>query len=185
MIEAEVKVKANIEDIRILLENKGYIKVRSVYEKDTYFNSDYVDLKENDKALRIREYRHLDSRITRYILNYKGPKLDDITMSREETEFEIPSFIHGNVLLIGLGYHEAGHVDKTRTVYKKNDISCCLDQVTGLGEFLEIEILTDKSGYSLAINRIEEVLKELGLSIQDSIKESYLCMLQKKEGLYE
>ena len=48
----------------------------------------------------------------------------------------------------------------------------------GLGEFLEIEIMAQKEEYDTAISQINELLETLSLNIKDTIRESYLCMLQ-------
>lgn len=141
MLEVEVKLKVKKSDIEKQLTDLGFIKGNSVYELDTYFNGDNLDLKEADKALRIRERRDLDYDETKYILNFKGPKIDDVTMTRQETQFEVPSFADGEIVLNGLGFYEAGIVEKSRIHYKKDEITCCLDSVTGLGDFLEIEIM--------------------------------------------
>lgn len=176
-LEIEVKVKISHENLENTLEHLGFTKGTTVYEKDTYFNSAHLDLKEADKALRIREHRNLDTAETSFTLNFKGPKLDKSTMTREETEFEIPSFSHGELLFNGLGFFAAGGVEKKRIHYTKDEITCCLDEVTGLGEFLEIEIVAPGSRYDEAIEKIKALLQTLGLSMADTVRHSYLSML--------
>lgn len=179
MLEVEVKIKTDIDIISKKLLSLGFKKAKEIYEKDTYFNGKYIDLKKEDKALRIREYREKGNELGHFILNYKGPKIDNSTMTREETEFEIPSYEDGESVLNGLGLFPAGYVEKIRNTYVKEDITCCLDRVTELGEFVEVEIITHEAGYESALSRIEGLLKMLGLDMQDTIRESYLCMLQK------
>jgi len=179
MLEVEVKIKINHEIIVGKLEGLGYVKGTTVYEKDTYYNSAYLDLKREDKALRIREHRDVDTNVTKYVLNYKGPKIDDITMTRDETQFEVPSFEHGNKVINGLGFFEAGKVEKVRIHYELDGIRCCLDKVTDLGDFLEIEIMAKEDEYDQAVNQIKELLYSLSLDIKDTICHSYLSMLQQ------
>jgi len=100
-------------------------------------------------------------------------------MTRKETEFTIPSFIEGESLLNGLGYFAAGRVEKERTHYAKDNITCCLDTVTNLGEFLEIEIIAGEEEYDLAICKINDLLNKLGLRMEDTIRHSYLSMLME------
>lgn len=178
MLEVEVKIKVNIAEIEDKLISAGFVKASNVYEADTYFNSEHMDLKKADKALRIRTHKNLDSGVETFILNFKGPKLDDTTMTREETEFEIPSYEAGATLLGGLGFSPAGSVEKHRISYTRDNITCCLDSVTGLGEFLEVEIIAEDSAYDESIDKIKGVLDILGLDMGMSIQESYLCMLQ-------
>lgn len=178
MLEVEVKVKTELDKVEIILQNLDFAKGTTVYEKDAYFNSKQLNLKEADKALRIREHRDIDSEVTTFVLNYKGPKLDDSTMTREETEFEVPTFEDGEKVLNGLGFFVAGNVEKTRIHYKKDNVTCCLDSVINLGEFLEIEIMADESEYDAAISKIKELLDKLGLDMSHTIRESYLSMLE-------
>lgn len=177
MLEVEVKLKVDLEKIENTIIDLGFEKGACVYEHDTYYNGHRLNLKEADKALRIREYKNMDLSQVRYVMNYKGPKVDDITMTREEVEFEILSFKAGDVMLSGLGFYSAGSVEKTRIYYTKDDITCCLDTVTGLGDYLEVEIMAEKSDYDEAISRIAMLLKSLGLSIDDTVRQSYLCLL--------
>lgn len=178
MLEVEVKAKINISNVEPVLKTLGFEKGTTVYEKDTYFNGEKTDLKAEDKALRIRLHKDVDTGIVKYVLNFKGPKIDDSTMTREETQFEVPDFEKGLMVLNGLGFFEAGGVEKTRIHYKKDDITCCLDRVTGLGDFLEIEIMAqDEAGYEAALDKIKTLLSRLGLGMDDTINQSYLCML--------
>jgi len=206
MLEVEVKVKTDTATIVPRLLEMGFVQGTSEYERDSYFNGEKIDLKAEDKALRIRESRSCapdslerapgsaghalyyppdtvqgqNSSCSRYVMNYKGPKIDNSTMTRAETEFEIPSFEAGKNMLSGLGFHIAGVVEKTRVHYMKDEITCCLDTVTDLGEFLEIEIIAEEAEYENAMLRISDLLLKLGLSMEDTVRESYLCMLQDK-----
>lgn len=211
MLEVEVKLKANIDELWPKLNALGFLASAPIYEKDIYFNSGQNDLKASDKALRIREYKESDCDETVFLLNFKGPKVDEKTMTRQETEFMIPSFKDGYTLLSGLGFEPAGQVEKTREYFHKGNITVCLDRVTNLGEFVEVEILTEDlqqrgiggqltdtglvvnqstetglvadrsdSPYRKALAQIEDLLLTLGLSMDDTIRESYLCMLQKE-----
>lgn len=180
MLEVEVKVRVSIDETLKKLYELGYKRGTTVYELDTYFNGLEKDLKKEDKALRIREHRDVDTGVTKYVLNFKGPKVDETTLTREETQFTVPSFEHGEIVLRGLGFAPAGHVEKTRIHMEKERVRCCLDSVTGLGDFLEVEIMAEgEDGYEKAVKEIEEVLKSLNLSMEDTVKHSYLSMLMK------
>ena len=178
MLEVEVKIKIDIEAVEPALSSLGYRRGTTVYEYDRYFNGRQLDLKQADKALRIREHKDVDSGEVKYVLNFKGPKLDDSTMTREETQFEVPSMEACITVLNGLDFYEAGNVEKTRIHYVKDDITCCLDRVTALGDFLEVEIMADEEHYEDAVSRIEALLKQLGLEMDNTIRKSYLSMLQ-------
>lgn len=46
-------------------------------------------MREHDKALRIRKTENPDTKEVKAQLNCKGPKLDQVSMTRKETEIEI------------------------------------------------------------------------------------------------
>ena len=90
MIEVEVKIPIeNIEKIKKKLLETGFIYQKTVVETDTYFISDHYDMRKKDKALRIRKTENLDTGEVKAQLNCKGPKLDQVSMTRKETEIDI------------------------------------------------------------------------------------------------
>ena len=182
MLEVEVKIQTdNLSDIRDKLENLDFSVCSFVYEKDCYFDRDDHSMKNQDKAIRIRESRDLNNNNTKYTINFKGPKIDSSTMSRKEIEFEIPSFEEGYDLIVGLGFHLAGKVEKKRIMYLSGRITCCLDYVVDLGDFLEVEILArDEQDYLGAMDEINGLIAKLGLDLNMSVRKSYLCLLESK-----
>lgn len=183
MLEVEVKLKVDNSSVLAKLSEQKFEKGTTEYEKDVYFNSDKFELKAQDKALRIREHRNLETGEHDFVMNYKGPKLDNISMTREETEFVVPDYETGESLLNGLGFFAAGTVEKVRTHYTRGKTTCCLDKVTCLGEFLEVEIMAEDKDYDNAIREIEDLLEALGLKMSDSIRNSYLSMVMKQTDL--
>ena len=178
MLEVEVKVKVDdFGPVEEQLQKLAFARSAPIIEEDVYFNSDRYDLKEADKALRIRMHKFPETGKSDFILNYKGPKKDDTTMTRQETQFKVPGYDVTRELLEGLGYKPASKVIKTRVHYTNGDVTCCLDDVTWLGKFLEIEIMTDEQGYDDAVSRIRNLLDVLGFKMEDTIRQSYLTMV--------
>ena len=65
---------------------------------------------------------------------------------------------------------------------QKESITACLDNVHGLGGFLELEILADSEEEKGAeLERIENILHSIGYQISDTVRISYLSMLQKEK----
>ena len=59
-------------------------------------------------------------------------------------------------------------------------MTACLDYVHGLGEFLELEVLvSSEEEKDAALTQIENILNSLGYQISDTVRTSYLSMLQK------
>ena len=113
----------------------------------------------------------------------QGKKLDTCTMTREELETGVEDGeICRNILQV-IGYAPAEpEVIKDRTMMQKESITACLDNVRGLGGFLELEILADsEEEKDVALKRIENILKSLEYQISDTVRMSYLSMLQKNK----
>jgi adenylate cyclase class 2 len=168
----EVEVKFRIDKLDEI-EEKVKKMARFVTEKierDLYFNFLYKDFKESDEALRIR------SDVEGVTITYKSPKLDDETKSREEIKIKIDSYENGILLLKKLGFVPIGEVVKKRRIYKIDDALICLDNVEELGNFVEIEIET--SDFDIAKEKVLEIAKILGFNVKQSIRTSYLEMLE-------
>ena len=58
-------------------------------------------------------------------------------------------------------------------------MTACVDQVTGLGDFLELEIIVeDETRREAALREIEILLGKLGYTMQDTTRTSYLSMIE-------
>ena len=198
----EVEIKLPVRDRRNLqkkLEEDGFVKSRLVRETDRYFNGVDRDFKKTDEAFRIRKTEWLersalkeDSVLTGDVpeqttyITYKGPKLGNVGMSREELETTVGDAKVMREILISLGYRPVQPVVKTRQYYSHKDMTACVDQVTGLGDYLELEIIVEtEAEREGALQRIENVLVSLGYSMKDTTRHSYLSMLANQTRAME
>ena len=171
-MEVEIKAKiGNPDEIRRILKDMGVRFEGEVHQKDFYFNHPCRDFASTDEALRIRISG--DIRIT-----YKGPKVDSETKSREEIEFGVESYEKAVEMLKRLGFVEAGIVEKIREIYSLNDVEISIDDVLGLGYFVELEIQGENTEENR--ERLFSLGKELGLD--EYMRESYLELILKNEG---
>lgn len=183
-VEVEVKIPVHdVEDTIKRLEQCGFRMAGTCREEDVYYNSPHYDLREHDKALRIRRVTDPDTGKTRAEFNCKGPKLDQVSVSRTELEMrlETPEILER--ILEELTFLPVPYVvRKTRFTYTKGRITAAVDQVEGLGDYLELEIIGQGEEQRPAcLKEIETVMKELGYEQKDTIRTSYLSMLQKKD----
>lgn len=170
MIEVEVKARAP-EDMAERIVSLGGELMAVENHHDLYFNSPLRDFKRSDEALRIR-IKEGGARLT-----YKGPKLDLATKSRLELTVKIDDALQMEEILGHLGFVLSAQVRKQRTKYSYQGVVLALDEVEGLGSFLEVE--------AQAVEDIEEqrlkvllVLGQLGLG--PSIRSSYLELLEER-----
>jgi adenylyl cyclase CyaB, putative len=144
-----------------------------VVQRDVYYTSPCRDFGESDEALRVR-YEG-----TEVILTYKGPKLRAHGLkAREEVNIPVPSGKDLEVLLERLGFIPAFTVEKRRERYDGDGVEISLDEVTGLGTFIEIEL---KEVHDRPEEKIEAIKKELGIT-GEHIPLSYLELLRLKQN---
>ena len=185
MIEVEVKLPVeDLNEIKRKLVKIGFEESSFIEERDTYFDNQQGDIRANDEALRVRETKDHRTGKIRAQINFKGKKLDAGTMTREELETGVENGEISRKILQAIGYIPvAPEVIKERIMLRRESVTACLDNVRGLGEFLELEILADsKKQKDAALGQIENILNNLGYQISDTVRTAYLSMLQKRMG---
>lgn len=170
MIEVEVKARSSQDVLPKILALGGQLLAVENH-RDIYFNSYIRDFKKTDEALRIR-IKDGGARLT-----YKGPKLDLQTKSRLELTVEIKDPQAMQNILAELGFLPSAEVIKQRTKYILGDITFALDEVEGLGSFLEIEAPAEGDWENKRIE-VMDILHQLGL--RDSIRKSYVELLEEQ-----
>ena len=185
MIEVEVKLLVeDLNEIKRKLVKIGFEESSFIEERDTYFDNQQGDIRANDEALRVRETKDHRTGKIRAQINFKGKRLDAGTMTREELETGVENGEISRKILQAIGYIPvAPEVIKERIMLRRESVTACLDNVRGLGEFLELEILADsKKQKDAALGQIENILNNLGYQISDTVRTAYLSMLQKRMG---
>lgn len=192
MIEVEVKLKIeNIESVKNKLVQLGFIEQDTVTETDTYFDSKNSDIRNNDRALRIRETVNHTNGSRFCQINFKDKKYDNKSMTRPEFETVVQDAEAITNILSGLGYYPVEpKVIKLRRELnlETHSVNACLDTVEGLGDYLELEICLENEASNNpssilskddALNIINGILTRLGYSMEDTTTVSYLGALEK------
>lgn len=185
MIEVEVKLPVqDIEQIRQKLQKAGFEETGRIYERDTYFDNAGHEIRNADTALRIRETENHVTGERSAQMNYKGKKMDSQTMTRKELESGVEDPEVCRQILQALGFQAVmPEVIKERRTMRRENVEACLDEVQGLGSFLELEIMTaEEKEKDILLKKIENILHYLGYTVADTVRTSYLSMLQKKYG---
>jgi adenylate cyclase class 2 len=149
---------------------------------DQYYAHPNRDFARSDEALRLRQVGSLN------YITYKGPKLDTHTKTRREIELDLAPGVaaaaDAEQLLLALGFVPVREVRKRRVHgtldWQGRQIAVDLDSVGGLGEFIELEILTDETAALLAREAIRTLADHLNLS--DAERRSYLELLLASES---
>jgi adenylate cyclase class 2 len=183
MLEIEVKYPAaDLAAIQQQLMAWGAKLDKPRQDADQYFNAPDRDFARTDEALRLRRIG------TNNYVTYKGPKTDAQTKTRTEIEVPIaagdPAAADFAQLLKHLGYRAVAIVRKRRLVcHLPRDgfgMEVCLDDVEGVGQFVELEIIADEAALPAARCVLLETAAALGL--KNSERRSYLEMLLTRSG---
>lgn len=164
----EIELKAQYDsskrlDLEQYLKEQGFQDVCSFTQQDEYFNHPERDFRITDEALRIRREQHA-GKAAYCSLTYKGPNTSHIGQSRRELETRVKDEQKMRQILQALGFHSVAEVKKRRKEYKKEDLTVCLDELDGLGSYVEIEVVlpeTETGSDSDTENRLREFLSEL------------------------
>ncbi|AGB16027.1 adenylyl cyclase CyaB, putative [Halovivax ruber XH-70] len=175
MYEVEVKVPADHERVRERLERVEATLRRSVTQVDVYYDAPHRTFAETDEALRIRRERDGDDEQVK--VTYKGPLVDEDSKTREEFETSVgdESAIEG--ILDRLGFTEAATVRKDRRMYALDGYTVTLDDVEGVGQYVEVEQATTEEDVDAVRRGAFEVVERLDLDPDEQIRTSYLGLL--------
>lgn len=139
-IEVEVKLKVPCSQLNVIAQRavEAGGKVEGPFEEvDVYYQHPCRDFKASDEALRVRYVNGSPRSIT-----YKGPREAGQFKARREVIVDVSS--DPDTLLRQLGFEPAIRVSKVRTYIKLGNVELTLDNVEGLGCFIEIESLRGK-----------------------------------------
>lgn len=181
--EVEVKVPiTNPQEMRKNLLDSGARQLNSEVQIDTYFDHPCRSFEETDEAVRVRT-RHilngseLDLSHAPNELTYKGPRIDKKTKTRIEHSVAIGNINEITPILENLGFKPVATIKKKRTFYSLRDITISIDDVEHVGHYLELEFIAhEKRTMESAKKIIFELLEELGIDPDQSVRDSYLWL---------
>jgi len=176
-VEIKVSIKNSIDEVIEILKQKGIeLSLPKVQEDTVFCNYDGDYRKYPPGALFFRIRKQGDD----FIFTMKSPQKNDADCIEHETKVEKPEEIIA--MLKMLGYHFVNIVKKERRKAKIGEYEICLDNVSDLGVFVELEKMTDGKDSEKVQDELYEYVKTLGLSISDRIFEGYDILTWKKEN---
>ncbi|NJE84702.1 class IV adenylate cyclase [Thermococcus sp. CX2] len=176
----EIEVKGYADDKVFERVRRNFKLIRREYHEDTYFQHPCRNFAETDEALRIR-IRKFNGHFEAF-MTYKGPKIDPNSKTRREIEVPLSDPDRHVEILESLGFEEVMTIEKTREkYYVDKGILIMLDEVEGLGKFIEIEALAESEE---AVGETVKILREIliSLGVKKFERRSYLELILEKEG---
>lgn len=184
--EYEIKIPVDdLETVEQNIEKLGACLIGYVEERDYYIDTrPCINLVANDSVLRIRVSRDLNRDATAYELTFKGPR-EKHGFAKIRNEISVVVDDAGKLLEIFkmLGFKVLAEIVKRRRIYQYNEYRIYLDDVEGLGKFVEIELVVD--GDEISTNVFDELLQiaEVLGAPKNFISKSYLELWIDKQGI--
>lgn len=172
MIEVEAKYWSPGNDkVEKALARLGAKEVFSGTMEDLYFAHPSRDFGKTDEALRLRKLEGVSE------LTYKGPRMpQEHAKAREEITLRTDDPLTVQRIVERLGFKEAYMVRKNRTSYVLDKLRVEIDDVEGLSDFVELEVMTESPQRPSEL--LELARKEL--SLEKLEPRTYLEMLVEK-----
>ncbi len=177
MVVLEVESKFHSpgnEKVERNLIRLGARRISEEIMEDVYFSHPSRDFSKTDEALRLRRTNNASE------LTYKGPRMKcENAKAREEITLRTENPLAAQRIIERLGFTEFFTIKKRRTSYMLGELRVEVDDVDGLGEFVELEALTESPERSTQL--IELARKELELDRLE--QRTYLeLMIEKTDG---
>ena len=172
----EIEVKARVKDFSGLLqklEALGCTFSPVTEQTDRIFISEHgsIPAKRGENVLRIREQSG------KFIFTLKQPQTNQLDCIEEEIEISDPEALI-RIMKI-LKFRESVSVKKKRRTTKYRDYTICLDEVEGLGSFIEVEKFSDEDAATIQ-KELFQFLETLGVTKADQETNGYDVILYQK-----
>lgn len=176
----EIEVKARVRDpqqVMTKLKELGITFSDPTTQSDvTFVDSDYgayQDFHPGKNILRIRKQGG------QCLFTVKQPQKNELDNIEHETEILNPVEFREALLL--MGYREAVKIHKTRRKAKFQDLEICLDEVSGLGTYIEVEKITEIESADQVQAELFSFLEKLGVSASDQETHGYDTLVYLKK----
>lgn len=159
----------------------GAVLEANKVERDEYWGHPARDFGETDEALRLRVTTADDGGgWSRAELTYKGARVDAQTKTRPEETLEVAvDQLESLRRILGfLGFRPFANITKERREFIHEGLTVCLDNVEGVGCFVEVELISDE--LEVARSRVLALFGALGLDPSERRSYLELALVKKK-----
>ena len=169
---ANIEIKARVRDYDALRRQAEMISDKPcevIRQEDTFFVTSRGRLKLRILALDSAEIIYYERP------DHGGPKRSDYRIARTSDPENLKH-------VLDLAYGIRGSIIKTRYLYMVGDTRIHLDDVDGLGHFIELEVVmrdgqSDAEGEAIA----EDLMQKLGVQKEDLLEGAYMDLLERRD----
>lgn len=183
MKEVEAKAKIANENFVIKeLKRLGCVFGAPIIQNDVIFAKSAVNFDKfqpNLITLRIREEKSLKA--ARVLFTLKMPQKNEMDAIEKEIAIKEADKSRLIDIIKTLGYKEIIRVSKKRRKCRYKGYEICIDKVGDLGDFIEMEKLTQKGGSEKIQKEMMEFLRRLGVKDKDFIMRGYDTLMFVKQ----
>jgi adenylate cyclase class 2 len=177
----EIEIKAKLVDragVMEKLKGLGCAFSEPIRQEDTVY-AKFTDTLEHflsdDVFLRIRVKNG-----KKIIFTLKKRLKNHLDALEHETEISSKEEIEQAILL--MGYNRASRVNKERVTTEYNGCEICIDEVEGLGSFIEMEKLAEDGDGDKIQEELFQFFETLGIKREDRVREGYDILMIKAKG---
>lgn len=174
----EVEVKAhvkNIGDLEDKLIALGCVFSEPLRQDDRVYTKKGDSIGASYRGMIVLRIRNQNGAT---ILTLKQQQENEKDNIEREVRVDEPDQMHD--MLTIMGFDEAIRVKKVRRHCRYKDTTICLDEVEGLGSFIEVEKLTEGEGGVKVQEELFQFLESLGVSRDQRVFEGYDTQLFNK-----
>ena len=172
LINVEIKARCeNAGRVRAVLRECNAREAGTDHQIDTYFRVP-------DGRLKLRQGNIENALIAYRRPNQAGPKTSDVALAAVTSGDELRAVLERSLGVLVV-------VDKQREIYYVDNVKFHIDQVQGLGAFVEIEACGQKDDEGKLLAQCREYMERFGIREEDLIDRSYSDLLldQQKQPL--
>jgi adenylate cyclase, class 2 len=178
MKEIEVKARiASIENIKEKLEQMGCQFGESHTQEDSIFfpiGIAFQDIVKDTPIVRVRDSNGIA------ILTMKKRITGDNELIKLEKEVVVSDKQEAMEIVEHMGFYMAAKVHKKRNECTYEGMTICLDEVEGLGNFIEVEKMSESANDKEIQDELFDFLRSLGVSDNDRATKGYDILLNEK-----
>ncbi|HEX9664204.1 MAG TPA: class IV adenylate cyclase [Patescibacteria group bacterium] len=181
-IEIELKFPLkNREKTIEVLNQQAELKADNIFQKASYYlpaHRDFLAHQYPYEWLRLRESDN------KFFLTYKHfyPENVLVTDYCDEFETEVKDLNTMKKIFQVLDFKEIAVVEKRRSIWNYKEAEITVDQVEGLGDYLEAEALKHFTDPKEGKKYLMDILRELNLDLGEEELKGYPYLLLKKWG---